>query len=194
VPDPPPAEVWHWKIKKPSTAKTGYQWVWAVLAGSTYFVVCLVEKGDSLLQLADKGTRSALYISLAASSGAMFGFAVTAVTILLTLGGGRRIDWLYSTRQFAYTRIILFGSIRALALSTVVFTALIVVDTHKHGSYVLEAIAAGVVALVLLRLTSVVKLLGDLLEVALQDRREKAKGAPTVKNPAFTEPLDDPPE
>jgi hypothetical protein len=51
----------------------------------------------------------------------------------------------------------------------------------------LEAMGRGA-GLDLLRVYAIVRLLGDLLHVAIDDRRDDGKG---VKNPSFTQPLDD---
>jgi hypothetical protein len=52
----------------------------------------------------------------------------------------------------------------------------------------LEYVATFFAVLLLLRVYAIVRLLGDLLHVAIDDRRDEGKG---VKNPSFTQPLDD---
>jgi hypothetical protein len=44
---------------------------------------------------------------------------ITAITVLLALGGGRRVDWLYADDRFAYVRTVFLGAIHALAIATV---------------------------------------------------------------------------
>jgi hypothetical protein len=163
----------------PRTAKVAWHYVWALIAAGAYLLIDWQHHGDTLLAVTEKGTREALYISLAATCGALLGFAITAITILLTLGGGRRIEWLYEQPRFEYSRVILLGSIHALAFATVVYTALIISDTGNQGQPFLEALAVFTAVLTVFRLHAVIKLLGDLLEIVLKDRREPTGGINT---------------
>ncbi len=131
-----------------------------------------------------------LYASLAATSGALLGFAITGVTVLLAIGTGRRLEWLYEQEEFLYVRTIFLGAIRGLAVGTIWFSVLIVADRQRAGKGVLEAIGTYVLILVLLRLWTLVRLLGDLLVVSLRDRQDSGQAE---VNPGFPEPLDDPP-
>jgi hypothetical protein len=158
----------------------------AVPAGVAYFVVCRVASDPILLEKTDSPTRSALYISLTTTCGALLGFSITAVTVLLALGGGRRIDWLYKDQRFGYARTIFLGAIYVLACATLFYSVLIVTDTASSGKAILESLGAFVAALVVLRVGRVVRLLGDLLQIAVADRSH-----PVPPNPPFTHPVDD---
>jgi hypothetical protein len=168
------------------TKPIGRHYIAAVLAGGAYLVISLSSERSLLLEGVEQGTRSALYISLATTCAALLGFAITSVTILLALGGGRRVDWLYKTEGFRYVRTIFLGAINALAVATLYFTALIVVDTAKSGSGYWEAIGAAIVVLVILRICRIVRLLSDLLAIAIADR-SKTDG----DNPPFTQSVNE---
>lgn len=171
-------------------APIGYDYLWATLVGVAYLGVRVGAGGRVLLETTSASTRSALYISLATTSGALLGFAITAVTVVLTIGGGRRIDWLYADRRFAYVRKVFLGAIHALGIATLYFSTLIVIDTHTHGQPVLEAVSATILVLVLLRVFHIIRLLDGLLDIAIQDQQDKASGTPP-SNPRFTSPVDD---
>jgi hypothetical protein len=165
----------------------GWHYLWAAVAAGAYFSASRIAGSSKLLCGVDGGTRSSLYISLATTTGALLGFAITGITILLTLGSGRRVDWLFASDDFAYVRTIFLGAIRSLALATILFSVLIVIDAQTHGHTWAEAIAVGFVVLVILRGYRVVKLLGDLLDIAIKDRKDAGSA-----NPSFTQPVDDP--
>ena len=169
----------------------GRELVGAVATAGVFLIVDRVHlvEGRSLLAHVSTGPRSALYISISASCAALLGFAITATSILLVLGAGPRMTWLRDQPEFQKTRVVFMYAIYALALATVVFTALIVIDTGRVGAWFLETPAAGVLAFVIIRLAWVLWLPDQLLHISLADRRH----APDPVAPApFDEPLDDP--
>ena len=169
----------------------GRELLGAVATAGVFVIVDRVHfvEGRSLLAHVSTGARSALYISISASCAALLGFAITATSILLVLGAGPRMTWLRDQPEFQKTRVVFMYAIYALALATVVFTALIVVDTGQVGAWLLEALGAGVLALVITRLAWVLWLLDQLLRISLADRRQSSD--PIAPAP-FDEPLDDP--
>lgn len=164
------------------------QYAAAALVGLAYLGVDCLHKGASLLAAIGKPDRSQFYISLAASSAALLGFAITAASILTALGSGPRISWLREQEEFKQTRVVLIGSMHALALSTVVFTVMIIADTGASGCSYREAFAVAVATVVVTRLGWVLWLLNELLRLSLEDEKE-AGGDP---NPPMVEPLHDP--
>jgi hypothetical protein len=182
-PDPQPAS--------DGDPSIGRELIGAAAAAAVFVVIDRVHyaEGHSLLAHISTGARSALYISISASCAALLGFVITATSILLALGAGPRMTWLREQPEFQKTRVVFMYAIYALALATVVFTALIVIDTGQVGAWFLEALGAGVLALVLTRLAWVLWLLDQLLRISLSDRRQGSEpGAPA----SFDEPLDDP--
>ncbi|HXD54856.1 MAG TPA: hypothetical protein VN618_08905 [Solirubrobacteraceae bacterium] len=169
----------------------GRELLGAVATAAVFVIVDRVHfvEGRSLLSHVSTGARSAFYISISASCAALLGFAITATSILLVLGSGPRMTWLRDQREFQKTRVVFMYAIYALALATAVFTALIVIDTGQVGAWSVEALGAGVLALVVTRLAWVLWLLDQLLRISLDDRRQSSE--PIAPAP-FDEPLDDP--
>jgi hypothetical protein len=97
------------------------------------------------------------------------------------------MEWLREQSEFRQTRAVFMHAIYALAVATVVFTGLIVIDTGRVGAWFLEAPAAGVLAFVVIRLAWMLWLLDQLLRITLADRQ----GAPSGVPQPFDEPLDD---
>lgn len=166
--------------------------VGALAVAGSFLVIDRVQlvEGRSLLAHVSGGSRSAFYISISASCAALLGFAITATSILLVLGAGPRVQWLRNQPEFQQTRVVFMHAIYALALATVIFTGLIVIDTGQSGAWFLEAPAAGVIAFVITRLAWVLWLLDRLLRVSLADGHEDSDAETILP---FDEPPDDPP-
>jgi hypothetical protein len=154
-----------------------------------YGLVDHFHDGNSILAAVAGGTRQTFFASLAATSGALLGFAITGLTILLTLGGGQRMEWLLKQELFrTQSRMLFTTAIAALGFATAIFLLLIVVATDKDGFWPPWGyLALGTIALVSERLARLVLFFHDLMGVALED----GEGKPLAVKPPFTESLDD---
>lgn len=133
-----------------------------------------------------EGPRQALFAAAAATTGALLGFAITGVTVLLTVGQGPRMAWLKSKELFRReVRFLFFSAIVGLAISTMAFLALIAIGTEKHLSLACALLATGATAIAIDRLWQLVVSLNRLMAVALKDADNKP-----LANPPFTEPTD----
>jgi hypothetical protein len=147
----------------------GYHYVLAAFGGAAYAAVEYGSDRPHILALPT--TRSDLYISLAATSSVLLGFAVTAVTVFTGLGSGRGMDFLRGTPGFAYTRTVFLGAIWSFTAGTGVMTAMIVADSSNHPRQALEAVAFAVLLLMALRTWALLWLLDRLLNQVLQDAK-----------------------
>jgi hypothetical protein len=147
-------------------AFVGYHWLISTITAGIYAAVVY---GSSHIGLAGlgPGVRNSFYLSLAATSGVLLGFAITTVAIFFSLGSSKGLDLIRGQAAYGYIRTVLMGAIRALALSTVVMTALILLDTHIDPRKLLEVIAIGVATLALLRTWALLWLLNRLLRLVL---------------------------
>jgi hypothetical protein len=148
---------------------------------------CLL--GDPLLAAVPAPTRQTFFASLAATTGALLGFAITGLTILLTLGGSPRMIWLRKQERFrTESRALFTTAIAALGFATAVFLLLIVVATDKDAFWhPWGYLCIATMALVAERLFSLVWFFHDLMGVALKD----GEGEPLAMKKPLTEPLDD---
>jgi hypothetical protein len=155
---------------------------------TVYGAIDCLHGGSSLIATVPGGTREAFFASLAATSGALLGFAITGLTILLTLGGDSRMKWLMKQKRFRVEARFLFTSaIAALGFATGVFLLLIIVATDEASFWAPWGyLALATAALVAERVTRLVFFFHDLMGVALKDADKKP-----IANPAFEEPLDD---
>jgi hypothetical protein len=160
----------------------------AILVGVGYAVIDFIDAGPSLVAGVPAGTREAFFASLAATSGALLGFAITGLTILLTLGGGARLKWLMRQERFKTDAPMLFTTaIGVLGVATGVFLLLIVVATDKDSFWdPWGYLALIMAALVAERVGRLIRFFHRLMLIAFRDADETP-----LPNPAFKEPLDD---
>jgi hypothetical protein len=156
------------KVPPVREAFVGYGYVVGGVATGAYLLTESLADDYLLLGSLGASTRTALYVSLATTSGALFGFAITAITVILSVGSGRAIDFLRSLDEYSYVRKVLMGAITSLAIATIVFTAMIVLDPGKHGRLLLQALVVGILAWVICRVAGVVWLLNRLLRLTLR--------------------------
>lgn len=156
------------------------------LVAAAYVVIDTIDSGDSLLATLDPGVRQALFVSAAATTGALLGFAITGVTIMLTVGQGPRMSWLKSKELFRRdVRFVFFSAIVGLAASTFAFLVLIAVATDGCFPIAWGVVAAAATALTVDRLWRLISFLNALMGVALRDADN-----PTLPNPPFSEPME----
>jgi hypothetical protein len=163
-------------VKRPPRFKDafiGYHLVFASIAVAGYVLAEWRTEGTYLLSGIDHESRPLLYMSLAGTCGVLLGFGLTAVTVFTGLGGGRGMDFLRGTPGFAYTRKVFLGAIWVYAAGAGLMTALIVVDAAERPKTWIEAVAVGMLALLLLRTWALLWLLNKLLDQVLKDAKER---------------------
>jgi hypothetical protein len=159
-----------------------------VAVGLLYLVVDKVANGPVLLATVPAETRESFFVSLSATSGALLGFAIAGLTILLSLGGGPRMNWLRADPSFRVkVRSLFITAIASLGVATVVFLFLLVVATDKHGFPVVwGCVTAALVTLIVERLWRLVAFFNHVMPIALKDADAKR-----LPNPPMTGPVDD---
>jgi hypothetical protein len=171
----------------------GLQHVLAVVLTGAYVAADRITHGDSLFSSVAGSTRSAIYVSAAASSGALLGFTITMVTVLITLSGGERMTSLMKRPAFGYVRPVTMGAVHILAVATVVFSVLIVLDTSAQGRPVMAYVATYFAVMAIARVWAVIRLMGRLLKISLSDKADFAADSRSRKGPPpFTEDPDAP--
>jgi hypothetical protein len=145
----------------------GYHYILSIACAGVYAAI-VYGTHHTLIADVDGPTRTSLYLSLAATTGVLLGFTITAVAIFLSLGDGRGLDLLRAQPEYGYVRKVLMGAIYALGVATVVMTLMIVLDSRASARMYLEVIAVAVGALALFRTWAVLWLLNRLLRLAIK--------------------------
>jgi hypothetical protein len=154
-----------------------------LLAAGVYALLDCVHDGDSLLGSLDKGVRQALFISAAATTGALLGFAITGVTILMAVGRGPRMVWLTGEAVFRHgVQFVFHTAIVGLSVSTLTFLTLIAVGSNDGFPLGWGMVAAAASALAIDRLWRLVSFLNKLMPIALKDATDDTPlgGTPAV--------------
>lgn len=117
-------------------------------------------------------TRSAIYISAATTTGALLGFVITALSVLLALPSGRRLDYLRGSKAWPKFPKVFVRTAWTLGAATVVFTTAIVVDDNKTPSTAMESLAIVAATFTVLRISASVLLLGRLVQYSFDDQED----------------------
>jgi hypothetical protein len=141
-------------------------WVVAILAIGGY--AALVALGSDSLASLDQGARVVFYETAAAVSGALLGFSITAVAIVAALTPGARLQALLTSVGNRVVAVLM-RCVVGIALATAIFTLLIVFDGDRTGSAA-RYLGVGAGALIILRVTRLTFIVGQLLQIAGRDR------------------------
>ena len=124
-------------------------------------------------------TRSSLYGSLAATSGTLLGFALTALAILVALPSTQRLEALREHPQWERVPQAFFRAAWALMIALALCTLGITLDAGSRPAQGYEAVTVAALALALVRVVGAVIALDQVMGVA--------------RNPApVRRPIDDP--
>lgn len=146
-----------------------------VLAAVGYVALDRFHGGQTALGALEPGKRQALFIAIGTTTGALLGFAIAGMTIVLTVGQGPRIAWLTSKSRFRQeVRFLFVSAIWGLAVATIAFLTLIATDTGQRLGLGWGALAIGSAALALDRLHRLVSFLSMLMKVSLADADDKS--------------------
>jgi hypothetical protein len=156
-----------------------------VAAGLIYLAVDKVASGPVLLETVPAATRESFFVSLSATSGALLGFAIAGLTILLSLGGGPRMNWLRSDPSFRVkVRSLFITAIASLGVATVAFLFLLVVATEEDCFPVIWGCAtAALITLIIERLWRLIAFFNHVMPIALKDADSKRLPNPPMKGP-----------
>lgn len=155
-----------------------------IIAVAAYALLDCWHDGKTLLASLDKDVRQALFISAGAATGALLGFAITGVTILMALGRGPRMEWLTEQPEFRYdVPFVFYSAIVGLSVATLAFLTLIAVGSDDGFPLAWALVATAASALAIDRLWRLVSLLNKLTRIALQDAEDDTPfdGPPAVE-------------
>lgn len=153
--------------------------------GKVEFVLVLVLVGAFALTTSasnfdstlNETRRGQLYGSLAGTSGALLGFVLAALSILVALPSTERIEALRRHHSWPRVPSSYFRAARALLYALVLCTLGIALDSATKPWVFYELLVVAVVALALVRVVAAVVALDQLLSVARQRDPLHRRGA-----------------
>lgn len=139
-----------------------------VLLVAGYFAGAQSKSFDVVLTPA---TRSSLYGSLATTSGALLGFALTALAILIALPSTERLEALRDHQRWERVPRAFFRAAWALLIALILCTLGITLDDGTRPAKAYEAITVATLALALVRVVGAIIALDHVMTVARNTSR-----------------------
>jgi hypothetical protein len=129
-------------------------------------VYVLVASSHGFATTLAVGTRSALYGSLAATTGALLGFVLTALAILVALPSSERVEALRRHPRWDRVPSAYFRAAWALLTALILCTLGIAIDGGSVPAKLYEGLAVAAIALALVRVAGAVVALDAVMRVA----------------------------
>lgn len=143
----------------------------------TYLVVGRVVSQNSLHEFLGS-SRQILYSSIAVIAGALLGFVIAGVTVLLVLPENRLLNAIKKTTAYSQVHAIFFSTLKMLAITTVVSLAALFVDTMEHPHVIMFYVVLWGLVISTLRIGRCVWVLENLIAITERGREpeERADG------------------
>jgi hypothetical protein len=122
----------------------------------------------------NKNMRAALYDPLSGASGALLGFVLAALAVLVALPSTERIEKLQTHPRWHLVPSAYFRAARGLLASLVLCLLGLPLDSGNQPWVPFEALTVAVLAMALARVTAAVVALDQILAVAQADQRQSA--------------------
>ncbi len=126
--------------------------------------------GFAAVQATLKGNRSAVYGALASVFGALFGFVVTAVAIVLGYAESERLAVVRASQHYTTLWKVFVAGIHALALATLIALLALIFDRDSSPSKVLLYCCAFASVLALFRVARTVWMLEKVIFLVTKQR------------------------
>ncbi len=150
-------------------ARTMTEAVSLILLVGAFLVSAGASKFDDTL---DSDMRSALFDALSSTTGALLGFVLAALAVLVALPSTERIEKLQSHPRWHLVPSSYFRASRALLASLVLCLLGLPLDSASDPWVLYEVVVVLVLALALVRVVAAVVALDQILAVAQADHRK----------------------
>lgn len=137
---------------------------------TTIIIAVWIYKGngsvvvDGLL----KGSRSSVYVALAAILGSLLGFVITALSIIIGYSANDKLEFLRKTAPYEQLWKVLLKTIRALSLATGAMIVGLVLDRDNAPNHIIFCICVYTIVLSLMRLWRCVWVLENVIGIIIQ--------------------------
>lgn len=124
----------------------------AILCGASFVAWANLCGGGAILEDTLKGNRGAVYGALASIFGSLLGFAITAVSIMVSFSTDNRLTVLRESKHYPTLWKVFTATIRTLGLATVVALFGLILDRDNHPINVVLYLTVFASVLAVLRL------------------------------------------
>jgi hypothetical protein len=133
--------------------------------------------GNRLRSALPAEARSSFYVVLASVAGPLLGFAIAAMSILVALPAGPRVDFLRTSAGWRQAPRVLAFAAGSFGVTTLLALVGVVVDGRMTPHTEYEAVVVAASMSMLLRTWALVLLLARVMALVVQDRPAAARSA-----------------
>lgn len=123
--------------------------------------------GFDVVQNSLKGTRTTLYGTLAAVAGAMLGFVITGLSVLLTTNNNEQMERLRKSKHYKTIFVIFFSTSKYLGLLLITSLISLVMDKDDSPFIVLTLISISLSVIVGVRLLRCIWVLEKIVHIQI---------------------------
>lgn len=150
----------------------------ALVAGIGVLIIEFIWSRDDLLDVLN-GSRQALYVAVASIAGALLGFTVTTVSIILVFAESPRLHLVRESRHYETVFSVFFSAIKYLALATAWALVALLWDRETSPKVGVSYFALWTVVIAAFRLYRCVWVLENVIRLAVrradEELRERAR-------------------
>jgi hypothetical protein len=136
--------------------------VWDVWFGGSVVV-------DSILH----GNRSAVYGALASIFGALLGFVITALSIIIGYSANEKFEFLRKTKHYPTLWKVMLSTVKALSIATVVMIIGLIVDRDSSPNTLILCLCVFATLFSLFRLRRCIWVLENVILLIIKDNTEQ---------------------
>lgn len=148
-------------------------WFEALLTVALVVAFLVASGADDFATTLDDQTRSELYGSLAGTSGALLGFILAALAILVALPSSDRLEALRDHPKWPRVPSSYFRASRALLVALVLCTLGIPLDSDRDPWVLWEVVTLAALVLAVVRVAAAVVALDQILSLARAGKHRK---------------------
>jgi hypothetical protein len=141
------------------------------MAGSAAFAYwCQRRNGLAIIEPILHGNRAAVYGTLASILGALLGFAITTISIVIAFSGERRLQMLAKTKHYQSLWRVLTSAVRWFGLATIAALSALLLDRDDRTAPIILYVCVLTLVLSLMRLTRSIWVLERLISILTKPR------------------------
>ena len=149
------------------------EFVLAVVACSAFVVWAVCFDGAARVEEVLQGNRADVYGTLASICGSLFGFTITAVSVVMATSGSPRLQVVRASKHYGDMWQIFLSSIRCLGAATIILIVGLLVDRDEAPRMWVFYMALFTISVVMVRLARVVWVLGRVIQLVNSPSRSR---------------------
>lgn len=137
----------------------------SIAIGIGFGIWVLMFSGEQRVDTILSGNRSAVYGTLAAIFGALLGFVITTLSIIIGYLPNERFDFLRKSPHFPTLGKVLISTVKVLSVATIVMVVGLIFDRDSSPQHLILCFSVFIILLALLRLGSCIWVLENVIKL-----------------------------